>query len=813
MFSHFLKITFRNLSRSKLYSFINIFGLSIGIACAVLIVLFIKDELTFDRHHVNADRLFRLYYEAERMDGSLAVSPMVPIIMGEEVAANYPDITAKSVWYQFDADIRKAEQWLTESLHMVDSSFLRMFTVNTLEGSIDRALSDPSDILITRSMASRYFGDQPAVGQSLTIALGAEPEIFVVKAVVADPPPNASHRFDFLISSLKGKDLLTEDMRTSWNLVASETYVMLREGSSASEIDFAPLVARALGEDLEGRSFKIGLQPLTAMHLDNDMPQGMAPVSDPRYTFILTAICILVLAMASVNFMNLSLGRSFGRAREIGVKKVVGADRKQLVFQFLGEAVMMSLISLVVGLAIAYVTLPLFNTLSGKELDVLFSVDNILMFAALSILVGLLAGLYPAAVLSGFRPARIIKGNFIISRGGGKIRQGMIVFQLVLSVFLITTVLFMKEQLNFMQEKNLGFSKEQLAVIPLSVPEARGFVEVIELGWTKAERGQQYFNGLPGIENIAISTQNFEGANWMRGGYLDANQTMQSFYFNLVDANFIPALDISVIEGRNFRESDPADQRRAVIVNEAFVREFGLKDPVGSSIPHQNFPDHEIIGVLKDFNYASLHAPIEPLVLAINPMIILEGINDLNINSSVEPKLMVKLAAGQVSSGIAAIEDAWEKVYGEERFMPTFVDETIQAQYEQERNLNTIVLAATVISILIGSLGLFGLATLTMNARRKEMGIRKVLGANMNSMVLELSRSYLVLVLIAIFLSLPLTYLFVQDWLSNFEFRIEISAVTYMLGGLILILISVLILTYQSMRVAKADPVHALRSE
>ena len=813
MLSHYIKITLRNLNRSRLHAFINILGLSIGISCAVLIVLYIKDELSFDKQHANSERIYRLFYEAERRDGSQARSAMVPIAMGEEIKDNYSDVAAKTMWYQFSSDIRKEGESFTESIHMVDPAFLDMFTFEVEDGTLSDALSSPSDIVISRSMAEKYFGDQPAIGKTLSLGLTAEPELFEVKAVVHDPPANSTHRFDFLISSLKAGDILPEEMLSSWHLVNSESYVMLSPGAEPESLDFEPLVERVMGESLEGRSFEIGLQPLTDIHMNNEMPQGLAPVSDPKYTFILTAVCILILVMACINFVNLSLGRSFGRAREIGVKKVAGAERQQLAWQFLSEAVIVSVFSLIFGLLLAYLVLPLFNTLAGKELQFSFSPENLILFLALAIIVGLAAGIYPAIVMSGFRPAQIIKGNLIVGQGGGKIRHGMIIMQLVLSVFLITSVLFMKDQLSFIQNRNLGFNKEQLAVLPVTVTDARGFMEVIELGWQKAQRGQPYFAGLPGVEDVAISVQEFEGSNWMQAGYNDDSQVMHSFNFNVVDARFISTLGIEIVRGRNFRVDDVSDERRSVIVNEAFVKAFGLNNALGERIPHEAFPDHEIIGVVKDFNYASLHSKIEPMVLVINPAIILEGINNLNINSSIAPKLMVRMEAGRIAESMSSLESAWEKVYGEDPFMASFVDETIQSQYERDRHLNTIITAATVISILIGTLGLFGLATLTMNARAREMGIRKVLGADIFGMILELSRSYLVLILVAIILSLPLTYFFVKDWLSEFEFRIEISPVTFIAGGVILLSISLLVLIWQSLRVARTNPAHALRSE
>ncbi len=815
MFKHIIKISLRNLSRTRLYSFINILGLTLGIACAILIIFFVKDELTFDSFHSNKDRLYRLFYESERMDGSLGKSPMVPIIMGQEILSNYPEVQAKSIWYEFSSEVDANGESFEESLNLVDSSFLSMFDFEVISGSAVRALDEPGDLVMTESMAIKYFGNTQAAGNPLAIMIGSGKKEFIVSAVVKDPPSNSSFQFNALLNTSHAKELMPEEMMNTWHYIASESYVLLEPDADAESLiaKFPALVEKAIGEERGDRTFEIGLQPIGDMHLDTDMPQGMAPVSDPKYTFILSAICLLILIMVSINFMNLSLGRSFGRAREIGVKKVVGVQRNQLIFQFLGEAVILSLISLVFGLVLAYFALPFFNELSGKELAFNLNFQEVLLFIGLALLVGLLAGAYPAIVISGFKPVNILKGNLMVGSGRQNIRKGLITVQLILSVFLITTVLFMKNQLNYMQDKNLGFNREQLVALPITVNDSRGFMDIITKGWEKAMRGEKAIQSLSSVENVAVSCQNFEEGSWMEASYMDETQTMHNFYFNVVDPSYIETLEIEILAGRNFRPSDPSDERRSVIVNEAFVKEFNLESALGERIPNEAFGDHEIIGVVKDFNFASLHSKVEPLALVINPQIILQGIHGLSINSSIEPKLMVRLKAGQTAAGVEDLKNAWNEIYPDDPINLSFVDDTIQAQYQREGNLNTIIVTATLISVLIGALGLFGLAVLTMNARRKEIGIRKVLGAGISNMILELSKSYLLLVVLATLLSIPITYYFVSQWLDNFEFKIPIDAFTYVGGGIILFGVALVILVFQSVRVLQDNPVNALRSE
>lgn len=814
MIRHYLKITIRALFRNKIHSIINITGLSLGIACAILIILFVKDELTFDRFHSKANSIYRITYTGERQDGSKFTSPFVPMIAGKVLNDNFQEIDATTVWTPINAEVQYEDKSFSEAVNLASSSFFNMFDFSVQEGSLKNALSNTSGIVITQSTAKKIFGNEDAIGKTITLILGGNKRPFEVKAVLKDVPSNSSFQFNYVINAENGKDVFPAPVFTGWNMVVAEGYVLLKKGVDSRDLEkkFPDVIKVALGDQKRGQPVILGLQPLTDIHLNTKMPAGIAPVSDPKYTMILSGIAALILLMACVNFVNLSLGRSLARAREIGVKKVVGALRFQLIIQFLGESVLLAFISLVAGLAIAYWALPMFNELSGKELIYNLSTTNIFIFVLLALLVGISSGIYPALVLSGFLPAKILKGQIGVGTGRQGIRKGMITLQLVLSIFLITSTLFMKNQLDFLRNKNLGFNRDQVMTIPMVV-DGRGVSDIINKGMDKAERSLARLKSLPEVEDVAISAQAFGEGGWMQLGYNDPDNTLHQFSANVVDYNYIKTMGMEIVKGRDFLPDNESDKRRSIIVNEAFVKEFNLEDPIGKRIPNDRFEDHEIIGVVKDFNFASLHSKIGPLVLSENIDLLLSGVRNLNIESPFNPKLVIRLKAGQVGNGLEDIRSQWQSLYSGDPFNYSFVDDAVNRQYLQDGNLGKIVTTATVLSIIIGSLGLFGLATLTMSARMKEISIRKVLGANFGNLILVLTRSYLVLTVAAIFIAIPLVLYFITNWLKSFEFKIDISPWTFILGGIIMVIISSLAVAYQSIRIAGTNPVKNLRSE
>jgi putative ABC transport system permease protein len=527
----------------------------------------------------------------------------------------------------------------------------------------------------------------------------------------------------------------------------------------------------------------------------------MAPVSDPRYSYILAGIALLILFVACINFVTISIGRSLKRAKEVGIRKVVGAERNQLIFQFIGEALIVTLISMLIGLTLSVLNLPYLN---GFMAGVLL---------ALIAIIGLIAGSYPAFVLSGFKPISILKGN--VRSGNAKLglRKVLVGVQLVLSIFLISSTLVMKSQLDFLQNKNLGFNREQLAVIQMNVPRGVRLGERVALGFEQAEQFKTALAKNPEIIAVCASSHDFGNGAWTNIGYTDDNGTYRTFNLNIVDDEYIPALKMELVQGRNFSDNNPSDKRRSVIVNEAFAKEYGWTDAVGKRIPGKGFNDHEVIGVVKDFNYTSLYTKVQPLLLVEDATIALSGSENINFDNSPLPKLMLRIRPGNISTTMDQVKETWNQLTGGAEFSFTFVDQAIASQYRNDQNLGRIVSVATMLAILIGSLGLYGLASLSMQNRLKEVSIRKVLGATERSLLVLLSKEYVYLVAICLALSVPVTVYLMKGWLSSFEYRVDIGPGVFLIAGGISLAIAFFTISYQTLRTAWTQPAKTLKYE
>lgn len=817
MIRNYLKIAFRALWRSKVHSSINIIGLTLGIACCLLIVLFVKDELTFDRFHAKAKDIYRVYALEDWGENQKFFDTSTPFPMGPALKDNLQEVEHMARINNIGPQIKIGNDLYTETVMIAGTSFLEMFDFKVVKGDRATALSGQSNVALTEETAKRFFGDADPIDKTMSIQIGERFEEFQVKAILEAPPTNSSIQFSILISDLNYPRLYSERILTSaWFNITPETYVLLKEGTDPKQLEkkfpsiFRPLVGE---EDYTKSKFFVGLQPLTSIHLDTTFPAAMAPVSDPRYSYILSGIALLILIVACINFVTLSVGRSMKRAKEVGIRKVVGAARRQLIFQFIGEAVIITFIALVAGILLALLNLPLFNDLSGKQLSMEPDGFMGLVLLSLIIVIGMFAGSYPAFVLSGFKPVSILKGTFQAGNNKQTLRKVLVGVQLVLSIFLISSTLLMKQQLNYLQEKNLGFDREQLAVIQLNVNGGQRLRERIPLGFQQAEQFKIELAKIPQIASVCGSSHDFGNGSWVNLGYTDDNGTYRTFNYNTIDDDYLSTLKIELVAGRNMSQDNPSDQRRSILVNEAFVNEYGWKDAIGKRIPGKNFQDHEIVGVVKDFNYESLYTKVQPLVLAMDPMITFSGSENFNMGNSPIPKLLIRLHPGNASQTLTQIEEIWDKLTGGEEFSFAFVDQSLDTQYRNDQNLGKIVSIATLLAIVIGSLGLYGLASLAMQNRTKEISIRKVLGATERSLLILLSKDYIFLIFVSLLISVPLTWYFMSDWLATFEYRVAIGFDVFLLAGGISLMIALITISYQAIKTAWSQPADTLKYE
>lgn len=816
MIKNYLKIAFRSLWRSKVHASINVIGLTLGITCCILISLFVFDEVTFDRFHTKADRIYRVFGREDWGDNQQFFYTTTPFPMGPTLKENFPEIESQVRVTKRGVQVKVGDNRYSETLTLAGADFFSTFDFELVKGSPSQVLLDPTNIVISDWAAEKYFGGKDPINQILSIRLEDSFDEFKVVGV-AKVPKNSSISFYLLVNDDNLTKYVNKEILTSaWFNINPETYVLLREGVEPKTVTdkFPSLFKTVIGEeDFKKSKYDPGLQPLTTIHLDNTFPVGNAPVSNPRYVYILSAIALLILAVGCINFVTLSIGRSLKRAKEVGIRKVVGAARRQLIFQFIGEATIITCIAMIIGIALANAALPTFNTLAGKQLSFPINGFTAMMVTALLVVIGLFAGSYPAFVLSAFKPITILKGAVQSGSSKQSLRKVLVGVQLVLSIFLISSTLVMRNQLNFLQNKNLGFNKEQVAVVQLNLERSGRLAEQVKRGFEKADQFKLELAKFPGISSVCASSHDFANGAWVSVGYTDDKNVYRKFNMNVIDEQYIPMLKMEMVSGRNFSDAIPADKRRSVIVNEAFVKEYGWKNPIGMKIPGKNFGDHEVIGVVKDFNYSSLYTKVVPLAMVEDAGIILQGIENIDIDNVPIPKLMLKLAPGNMSATMDQVKTVWDKITGGEEFRFTFVDEAITEQYRSDLNLGRIVNVATMLAIIIGSLGLYGLASLAMQNRVKEISIRKVLGATQNSILVLLSKDYLFLILVSLLLSVPITIYLMKGWLATFEYRVDIGWTEFLLAGSISLGIAIGTISYQTIKTALTQPAETLKYE
>lgn len=811
MLRNYFKIAIRNLFKNKLYSFINLTCLSIGTTVVILLMLYVNNEWTFDRFHPNHARIFRAWVKEHTPD-QVFFNTFTPYILGQELRDNFPEVALLARYMTINTQIKKGNFSERESVHVVEPQFLKMFDFPLLQGQADRALTDLHSVVITPDMAEKYFGEAAPIGKTLTLQIGEEWTDFTVTGIIKKAPENSSIQYDLLIPFEISKTFIPEGGRNSWTNVVVETYIMLQKGNKVEDFTakIAPFLDAKVAADYKPGKYVVGLQPLTDIHLNKDFPEGIAKVSDSRYPYILAGVALLILALACINFTTLAIGRSVSRAKEVGVRKATGAKRSQLMAQFWSEAIVTTFLAVVLGLLIAQLALPAFNFLIGKQLLISYSLKTFAALIGLTLLMGFLAGAYPSLVLSAFSPIKSLRGA-LGNIGGNRhlVLRGLVGFQFVLSILLVICTLVMKQQMHFIQNKNLGYNKEQLVVLPYARTGARLTDQWIE-GRTVETRLHNELSGKAGMGEVAMSMHTFGTPGWTNLGYREqGNNRFRTFKLNGADEHFLPMYGIELIEGRNFFDNSEANQR-AVIINEAYAKSFGLKVGQLMQVPFQDFT---VIGIAKNFNFESLHSKVEPLLLAYDPITIIRLSSDMSFDDSPTPKISVKIAGDNLPATMATLRLAWKQAAPEQAFDYAFVDENIDQLYRAETRLSNMISLAAGLAIFIACLGLFGIATLSIAQRTKEIGVRKVLGASTVEIVFLLNRNFSLLVLGATLLAAPLALYFLQNWLADFAYHVHIQWWVFVVAGLGALLLTSLTVSYQSIRAALVNPVKSLKTE
>ncbi len=799
MLKNYFKIALRNLNRHKGYSLINILGLALGIACCSLILLYVQDELNFDSFHENSENIYRVVETRESPDRGERHTTMTAAPVGPKLVEDFPEITNSVRFIRPGRfTVQHGNNRFYEGEYLIaDPYVLQFFDFQLLQGDPENALEAPNSVVITESAAKKYFGDKNPYGEILVAGNFGDCK---VTGVLADPPPNSHLTFSMLFSirSVEANERW-QAFLSSWNSDYFYTYV-LAEKTHQREALFSKLdgfLESYRGAEAEGKR-SIYLQPLQEIHFLSDHIEYdfNNNKSDISYIYIFSAIAFFIAIIACLNYMNLATARSMNRAKEVGMRKVVGAYRSQLIGQFLSEALVISFLSMLVAFAIIYFILPAFNELSGKAftIDQLVSTTSILGVLAIALIAGILSGSYPALFLSKLRPVSILKG-YSASKGG-RLRQGMVVVQFVLSVTLIIASLVVYDQLNYIKEKRLGFNKDQLVIVDINSGDARRSFQAMK---------NEFAQG-PGVKAVSVSSR-------VPGEWKDlteitirptagSNDNLITMNFIGADREFLSTFEIDLVHGKNFSGNAGSDSA-SVILNETAAALLGFNNPIGETVTIPDAPfQATVIGVVKDFHFRSLHEAIGPLVLGgwKNPIRVIDYFT-------------IRIDGNNTAEALNYLQGVHESFDQGTPFEYNFLDAKLSRYYITDVRTGRMVSIATLLAIIIACLGLFGLAAFTAEQRTREVGIRKVLGATVPGIVMLLSREFTRLVAISIIIAAPLAYFLMNSWLQNFAYRTTLGISTFALAGALAIIVALLTVGFQALKAALSNPVDALKYE
>ena len=807
MLLNYITIAWRNLVRNRTFTAINILGLTIGLATCLLISLFVLDELSYDRFHEKADRIVRVTFQGT-VQGETMHEPHVMPPVAQTLRADYPEVQdATRLRWQGTPEIKYGQTtFRNQAFAFVDANFFTVFTLPFLKGDAKTALTQPNTVVVTRAFAKTCFGQTDPTGQTITLKSGT---IYTVTGLIDNVPATSQFRFDLFASMASLPEAANPDWMQSeyfTDLVLPDGYDYKRlEAKLPQVIDkyVSPQLQQAMGMTIgefrkKGNNLSLLLQPLTDIHLYANFTNDLTPSGDIRYLYLFGAIALFMLLIACINFMNLSTATASTRAREVGVRKVMGSSKRRLVGQFMLESALLTLISLVLAVGVVWASLPFFGQLSGKELSLNFLKTPWLLpaMAAFCALVSLLAGGYPAVVLASFKPVTVLKGvgGLTNRQRGFSLRSSLVVFQFLVSITLMVGATLVYRQLSFMQNKKLGYDKEQVIVLP----------ETGQLG-----QRESFFRDQLRQDSrvVSVSTSGYLPAGPSNNNnffvYPDdrATQLVKTLRYD-IDDQYVPTLGLTVRAGRNFSAAMASDSA-GVLLNETAVRALGFSsNPLGHMISQNDNRGvkrtYRVLGVVQDFHFRSLHERIAPLVMVL---------------ANSPGTLIVKTKSTDRANLLTTMQQRWQALLPGTPFVYSFLDERYQQTYVAERRTGLILGLFAGLTILVACLGLFGLATFTAQQRTKEIGVRKVLGASVGSIVVLLSKDFLKLVLIAIVIASPLAWWAMNRWLQDFAYRVDISWWVFALAGTLAVGIALLTVSFQSIKAALMNPVKSLRSE
>jgi len=795
MIKNLLLIALRNFRKDKWYSLLNILGLTLGITFSLFLIFYIKDELSYDRYHEKADRIYRIVsYIQERdkkTDWTLTQLPLAATLKKD-----FPEVEQSARFQGRERTLFKngTNEFYETKVYYADSTVFNIFTYQFVEGNAAHALNEPNSIVISKTLAEKYFGKTPAVGKTLKTVY----DLYKVTAVIQDVPKNSHLVFDMLISMstiLKGN----QNGQDNWGNFNNFTYVLLKPGTSrtAFEKKLVPMYEKYMAALFAkfNVSMKYGVQPITDIHLTSKLEREPEELGDMSYIWIFSAVAFFMLLIACINYMNLTTARSARRAKEIGIRKVAGSTKNQLILQFLSESLLTAFMALLFSIVFIILLLPAFNTISGKAftMQTLLQPFNIILLVSIMLFTGLVGGSYPAFYLSGFKPVSILKGALSKASGNVNLRRTLVVLQFSISMIMLICTWVVYAQLSYLQKKDLGFNKDQVMVVTVNTGEdERGKISAMnnEFRSLAGVRTVGTANCYPGSKNINLNLFSVETKN----GHVD--KAVECYG---IDENYLPALGIPVVSGRNF--SGLGDTLHGIMVNEAMVKHFGWDNAIGKRVkfPGDTSANYlEVVGVIKDFHQKSLYNAIAPLLLFYSP------------NSNI---IEVKLKTSDARTSISQAENVWKKYFPQLPFEYKFLDEDFNSQYAADQKRGKIFAAFSVLTIIITCLGLLGLTAFTTQQKQKEISMRRVMGASVMQVVTLVTRNYLWLSLIAAAIAFPVAWIFMNNWLHIFPYNAGLSAIPFLLSALVIVVTAAATATFYSAKAAMTSPAKILKTE
>ncbi|HEY9002581.1 MAG TPA: ABC transporter permease [Mucilaginibacter sp.] len=795
MIRNYFKTAFRNLWRNKGFSLINIVGLSVGLACCMLIFLYTMDEVSYDRFNVNAANIYHLVVDDKAPDGQVHKFSSTGDMPGPSFKRELPDVQDFVRIQGGNYTIKQGNEVFDQEALYVDSNFFSVFTFPILYGKPEHALDDPHSIVLSEEIAEKYFGKGNPIGKTLDLKMGDGTlafQPFKVTAVTRKSPQN---------SSIKIKMLLPKKVNhvdNQWNNFFENTFLVIKPGTNIKQLDakinkvYLTDAASQIKEnadkfgDKDKRSFS--LQPLLEMHTSTDYPadNGLSDQSNPMYSYILSGIALFILAIACINFVNLTVARSLKRAKEIGIRKVVGGQRKQLIMQFLGESFILSFIAFVLSIALVQLILPVFNTLANKALafSYLLSFKLVAGYIGIFLLTGLLAGFYPALVLSGFNPVQTLY-NRTQSVGKNYLSKGLVILQFTLATFLIISTITIYSQFSYLMKFDLGYNDKNVVSIT---------------SWNLDKTKLPLFKNELLKNPFILGVTADQGGRWGTMAHINGNQ-QQMFDMKHIDEDYLSLFQVPIVKGRNFSKTMVSDSANAVLVNEEFVKQAGWKEPIGEIVDFfYNKKKYTVVGVVKNYHFLSLTEKMSPMLYTMRP--------DYPWGN-----IFVKISDKNKSESLNRIQKEFKALFPFIPYQYKFKDAEVAEQYDKEAKWKQIVTFGAVLTIFISCIGLFGLATLSAERRKKEIGIRKVLGASVEGIVRKLSTDFAKLVIIAAVIAVPAAWWAMHKWLENYPYRIDINAWIFVLAGVTVLVIALATVSYQAIKAAVANPVNSLRTE